>query len=252
MKSLTIYILLLMSLNLHAEDNKIEELYRLNNISGSILIESLDGNSKYQYNVNESERFIPASTFKIPNTLIVLEEGLIKDPADVIKWDGVKREYASWNKDQTLKSAFQYSCVWCYQRYAKQVGNQKYRAYLRKLHYGNTLTGNDISRFWLDGELKISVQEQINFMRKVHSEELPIQNKHLKTLKNIMLSETHKNYTIWSKTGWSGKDGWYVGYLLIDNKTWLFANHIEINSKTDLKFRKQLTIDSFHALQLIQ
>ncbi len=139
-----------MSLNLHAEDNKIEELYRLNNISGSILIESLDGNSKYQYNVNESERFIPASTFKIPNTLIVLEEGLIKD-------------HASWNKDQTLKSAFQYSCVWCYQRYAKQVGNQKYRAYLRKLHYGNTLTGNDISRFWLDGELKISVLKNCQY-----------------------------------------------------------------------------------------
>ena len=109
------FILLILSINLCAEESKIEDLYKSNHINGSLVIESLDGKNKYQYNVNESERFIPASTFKIPNTLIVLEEGLIKDPADVIKWDGVKREYASWNKDQTLKSAFQHSCVWCYQ-----------------------------------------------------------------------------------------------------------------------------------------
>jgi len=114
-----ILILFVMSINLHAEENKIEDLYKLNSINGSILIESVDGKVEYQYNVSDKENFIPASTFKIPNTLIILEEGLIKDQFEIIKWDGKEREYASWNKDQTLKSAFQYSCVWCYQRYAK-------------------------------------------------------------------------------------------------------------------------------------
>ena len=115
-------ILFVISINLHAEENKIESLYKLNDINGSILIESVDGKVKYQYNVSDKESFIPASTFKIPNTLIILEEGLIKNQFEIIKWDGKEREYAPWNKDQTLKSAFQHSCVWCYQRYAKQVG----------------------------------------------------------------------------------------------------------------------------------
>ena len=118
-------ILLVISVSLCAEEREIEDIYKLNNINGSMLIESADGKVKYQYNVNDKEAFIPASTFKIPNTLIILEEGLIKDQSELIKWDGKEREYASWNKDQTLKSAFHYSCVWCYQRYAREVGDEK-------------------------------------------------------------------------------------------------------------------------------
>jgi len=249
---LKILILLAISVCLDAEERKIEDIYKLHNINGSILIESADGKVKYQYNVNDKESFIPASTFKIPNTLIILEEGLIKDQSEVIKWDGKEREYASWNKDQTLKSAFHYSCVWCYQRYARQVGNKKYLAYLRKLNYGNLLTGRDVVSFWLDGDLRISVKDQINFLRKVHTEELPIQKRHIKTLKNIMLSEENKNYKIWSKTGWSGKDGWYVGYLVTDNQTWFFANHIEIHKNSDLEFRKKLTIETLKILNIVK
>ena len=249
---LRIFLLLVISINVHAEAGKIEELYKLNNIKGSILIESEDGKNKYQYNVNDKESFIPASTFKIPNTLIILEEGLLQDQMETITWDGKEREYAPWNKDQTLKSAFQYSCVWCYQRFARKVGDKKYHEYLHQFDYGNLLTGDDIARFWLDGKLRISVKDQIRFLRKVYTEDLPVQKAHIKTLKSIMLSEEHNNYKVWSKTGWSGKDGWYVGYLIIDNKTWFFANHIEINKKSDLEFRKKLTMDTLKALDIVQ
>ena len=81
----------MISINLHAEENKIEALYKLNNINGSILIESVDGKVRYQHNVNNKEIFIPASTFKIPNTLIILEEGLIKNQFEIIKWDGQEK-----------------------------------------------------------------------------------------------------------------------------------------------------------------
>ncbi|MFA3792922.1 penicillin-binding transpeptidase domain-containing protein [Aliiglaciecola sp. SL4] len=252
MNFLKVILLLIISVNSYAEDKKIENIFTSNHITGSILIESLDGKVKYQYNVDDTESFVPASTFKIPNTLIFLEEGLIKDQFEVIKWDGKEREYASWNKDQTLESAFQYSCVWCYQRYAKQVGDEKYHDYLRRFDYGNFLTGDDITRFWLDGELRLSVKDQINFLRKVYSEELPIQKGHIRTLKRIMLSEENKNYNIWSKTGWSGKDGWYVGYLVSGNETWFFANHIEINKNSDLTFRKKLTMETLKELSIIK
>ncbi|MCF2950141.1 hypothetical protein L0668_18665 [Paraglaciecola aquimarina] len=252
MKYLVLLVMWAFSTSIYAVDDEIESLYKANNINGSILIESIDSKVKYQYNINDKESFIPASTFKIPNTLIILEEGLIKDQFEVIKWDGKEREYAPWNKDQTLKSAFQYSCVWCYQRYAKLIGDGKYHTYLRKFNYGNILTGDDVTRFWLDGELRISVKDQINFLRKVQAEELPVQKEHIRTLKNIMLTDNQKHYKIWSKTGWSGKDGWYVGYLVTSNKTWFFANHIEINKKSDLGFRKELTIETFRVLDIIQ
>ncbi len=252
MNVLKFCILLILSSNLCANENPIEALYKSNHINGSLLIESLDGKEKHQYNVNDQESFVPASTFKIPNTLIILEEGLIKDSSEVIKWDGKERAYASWNKDQTLKTAFQYSCVWCYQRYAIKVDDKKYSQYLAKFNYGNLLTGNNIERFWLDGDLRMSVKDQICFLRKVHAENLPVKKQHIKTLKRIMLSENNENYKIWSKTGWSGKDGWYVGYLVTNDQTWFFANHIEINKNSDLKFRKNLTIEAFKAIGVIQ
>lgn len=252
MNYLTIFMLVVVSFSAHAEEKSIARLYSENSIVGSILIESADGSIKHQYNVADNESFIPASTFKIPNTLIILEEGLIKDQREIIKWDGKERTYAPWNKDQTLKTAFQYSCVWCYQFYAKQVGDEKYHSYLRKFNYGNLLTGDDITRFWLDGDLRISVKDQIKFLRKVYAEDLPVQKQHIKTLKNIMLTDDEVDYKIWSKTGWSGKDGWYIGYLEADNKTWFFAHHIEINTQSDLALRKKITLQIFKMLKIIQ
>jgi beta-lactamase class D len=246
-----IFILLMISSSLHAEEAQIEALFKSSDITGSILIESGDGAIKHQYNVNDKDSFVPASTFKIPNTLIILEEGLIKGTSEIIKWDGKEREYASWNKDQTLKSAFQYSCVWCYQFYARQIGHKKYHEYLRKFNYGNYLTGSDIARFWLDGDLRISVDDQIKFLRKVYAEDLPVKNSHIKTLKSIMLSEENEGYKVWSKTGWSGKDGWFVGYVLVDEQEWFFATHIEVTKKSDLALRKKLTMESLKLLKII-
>lgn len=246
------FISIVLSFNLHAGDGDFKKLYESNNIKGSILIESLDGSIKYEYNVIDKDGFVPASTFKIPNTLIILEEGLIKDLSEVIQWDGKKREYEPWNKNQTLKSAFQVSCVWCYQHYAKQISHEKYHDYLRRFNYGNGLTGEDIERFWLDGDLRMTIKDQINFLRKLYNETLPIKNKNIKTLKNIMLSENNETYKVWSKTGWSGKDGWYVGYLTTKNETWFFANHIEVNNKSDLKLRKIITMEGFKNLNIIQ
>ncbi|WP_289029141.1 penicillin-binding transpeptidase domain-containing protein [uncultured Paraglaciecola sp.] len=252
LKYFGLLVIWVLSANIYAAQNKIESLYRANNINGAILIESEDGKIKYQYNVDDKESFVPASTFKIPNTLIILEEGLIKSDSEVINWDGVEREYAVWNKDQTLKTAFQHSCVWCYQRYAKKLGHTKYHKYLRDFNYGNQLTGSEITRFWLDGDLRVSVQDQVNFLRKLYAENLPIQKPHIKTLKSIMLSESNSQIKVWSKTGWSGKDGWYVGYLVVNEQTWFFANHIEINQSSDLALRKKLTMEAFKALKIVQ
>ncbi len=252
MKYLGFLVMWAFSIHIHAAEKEIESLYRSHNINGSMLIESADGKIKHQYNVNDEESFVPASTFKIPNTLIILEEGLIKDASEIIAWDGVEREYAPWNKDQTLKTAFQYSCVWCYQRYAKKVGHKKYQAYLSDFNYGNQLTGNEITRFWLDGDLKVSVKDQMSFLRKLYAESLPIEKQHIKTLKSIMLSESNSQIKVWSKTGWSGKDGWYVGYLVVNEQTWFFANHMEINHRSHLVLRKELTMDAFKALNIVQ
>jgi len=232
-----------------ADDNGISELYKKNGIEGALLIESLDGNIKFIHNTVRAEhRYLPASTFKILNTLIALEEEVIKGNKEIIKWDGNDKGWGAWNKDQTLSTAFSLSCVWCYQEFAKKIGNERYIKYLVDMSYGNKKTGKDVTSFWLEGDLGISVIEQIDFIRKVYLEKLPFKNKNIQLLKKIMLVDETPIYTLSAKTGWANRlkdqHGWYVGYIEVNGKTWLFANNVHISSKGDLRLRKQLVIES--------
>lgn len=231
-----------------AEDAKeagISKLYDSVGVTGSILIQSLDGEVEYSNNLQSvNEPYVPASSFKIPHTLIALEEGIIKDQVEVIPWDGVTRGYAPWNKDQTLATAFAHSCVWCYQGFTKKIGDSTYKQYLAAFDYGNGKTGSNTPHFWMDGDVRISVREQVNFLRKVYRGELSVKPKNIEILKDIMQVEETPSYSLWAKTGWQGPHGWYVGYVETGDKVWLFANHVEIESMSDLGHRKKITLDA--------
>jgi beta-lactamase class D len=236
-----------------ANEEDISKLYLAAGIEGTLLIQSLDGRIEYQHNASKiDESYIPASTFKIPNTLIALEEGAIKDQFETIRWDGVKRQYEPWNENQTLATAFSRSCVWCYQRFSIKIGDTKYKQYLRDFDYGNRQTGQNVSTFWLDGDLRVSVREQVNFLRKVYLEQLPIKPINNEILKDIMLSEETPRYKLRVKTGWKNQHGWYVGYIETEDNVWFFANHIEIKSSSDLELRKDLTMKSLKIKGIIK
>jgi len=236
---------LLFSSMLLAEDADIEQLFINEGVEGSLLIESLNGVEQYTNNSAKAEQaHIPASTFKIPNTLIVLEEGVIKDQFEIIAWDGVERRYAPWNQDQTLATAFARSCVWCYQRFATQIGGARYLHYLDVFEYANKKTGQDVITFWLEGDLRVSPREQINFLRKVYLEQLPVKPGSIKILKEIMLVEETPAYTLRAKTGWKGQNGWYVGYVEVGDEVWLFAHHMIINDQVDLPLRQKMVLDT--------
>ena len=73
--------------------------------------------------VRSGEGRLPASTFKIQNSIIALETGVVGDPdKDVFKWDGVTRSIEAWNKDHTLRSAIAVSAVPVYQEIARRIG----------------------------------------------------------------------------------------------------------------------------------
>lgn len=241
----TLIFLLLLPSALLANDADIERPYIEMGVDGTLLIESLDGRVKYSHNSAKAKQaHIPASTFKIPNTLIALEEGVITDQSEVIKWDGIERAYAPWNSDQTLSTAFARSCVWCYQRFAKEVGDSRYKYYLDAFDYGNRATGQDVTTFWLEGDLRVSPSDQIAFLRKVYLGLLPIKVENIQILKEIMLVEETPAYKLRAKTGWKGADGWYVGYVENDKEVWFFAHHMVVNDPTDLQLRAKMVIDA--------
>jgi beta-lactamase class D len=113
-------------------ENILEKYMKDNNVSGTVVIKSLKSGKTYIYNKERSEnKYLPASTFKIVNTLIALQEKIVKDENEIIKWNGKDYGMAVWNKDQNMKTAFATSCVWFYQELSKKIGNDIYLKYLK-------------------------------------------------------------------------------------------------------------------------
>ncbi len=239
-----------------ANGNDIEGIFIKNGIEGTIIISSLDGTREFIHNKKRSDqRFLPASTFKIPNSLIALHEKAIKDQNEIIKWDGKDKGWKPWNKDQTLKTALPESCIWFYQELAKRIGNKSYLSHFNNIQYGNKETGPVLTTFWLNGDLAISAREQIQFLKKLYKNELPFSKSHMDLVKKLLVVKSTPNYVIRAKTGWAmriaNQHGWYVGYVVKNDETWFFATNIEIKIKQDARFRKELTLQALKIKKII-
>lgn len=161
--------------------------------------------------------FAPASTFKIPNSLIALETGVAEGPEFALAWDGVERSVESWNRDHVLRTAYQNSVVWYYQELARRIGAERMQHFVDAFDYGNHDIGGGIDQFWLAGALRISPRQQVEFLRRLHEGALPVSAVNLGImLDDVMVHERRVDGTlIRAKTGWADSDvrniGWFVG-----------------------------------------
>lgn len=227
-----------------------------NSVNGTVVIESLNLHKTHVYNDKRSKvRFLPASTFKIINTLISLQERVVKDENEVIKWDGQDRGMADWNRDQNMKSAFQISCVWFYQELARRVGKDVFVSYLKKMNYGNSKTGERFDSFWLDGDLRISAIEQIEVLKNIYKEKYAFDSKNYEILKTLMIVDKNENYVVRAKTGIavsvSPNIGWYVGYIETKDDVNFFACNIDLMKPEQIKMRKEIVYAALRELKII-
>ena len=119
--------------------------------------------------------YVPASTYKVPHALIALETGVVADAdKELIRWDGQVRSIEAWNKDHTLRSAMAVSAVPVFQQIARRIGTERMKKYLDAFQYGNREVGPEIDRFWLDGPLKTSALDQIEFFDRLRRGDLPL------------------------------------------------------------------------------
>lgn len=240
----------------NAADSVISDIFDQKGVDGTVVIASLKSGQTFIHNdVRARQRFSPASTFKIMNTLIAVEEDAVSSTNALFKWDGHIYAIPDWNHDQTLSSAFKASCVWCYQELARRVGAEKYVVYLKHSDYGELKSEFSTTTFWLDGSLQISALEQIDFLMKAVRRQLPFSERTYETLEQIMLMEKTSVYSLWAKTGWATRVkpqvGWYVGYIRTSNDVWLFALNMELDNEKDLFLRQQLVLDTLRAKGII-
>lgn len=206
-------------------------------VGGSFLLYDLKQN---RYVAHDSARcregFLPASTFKIPNSITGLETGVIPDTSFVIKWDGVKRSIDAWNRDHTLASAIRVSCVPYYQELARRVGVERYRELLPKLKFGRMdAQASNVDKFWLEGRSRITPYEEIDFLKRLYLNQLPVSRRSMELTKAILLLDEKPTYKLRGKTGWSNDEkdqthannGWFVGWLERDGNVYFFALNID-------------------------
>jgi beta-lactamase class D len=240
-----------------AQKNDFKRHFQELGVEGSILIYDLNANRVYEHNPQRNATaFLPSSTFKILNSLIALETKTIPDEIAVLTWDGLQRQIPEWNRDLNMKEAFKRSAIWFYQVLARRVGHPQMQKWVTQAGYGNQKIGSpdDIAQFWLEGDLRITPQEQIQFLRRLQNNDLPFSKRSLSIVKDMMILEKTPEYTIRGKTGWVGlgsmgtvlpgtaQVGWYVGYLEKAEKPYFFATNIDIrNDKTDPPARLELT-----------
>src|SRR4030095_6351654 len=201
-------------------------------VKGSFILYDLSKNSYFYYDSARCyEQFIPASTFKIPNSIIGLETGVIADENFVIPWDSVVRQVEAWNHDMDLQTAIKVSCVPYYQELARRVGEVRMKEFVNKFDYGNKNITGGIDKFWLTGALRISQAEQISFLQRLYNEELPVSKRSMEITKKVILLEDTLDYKLRAKTGWGDMGslsiGWFVGWIEKGNNVYFFATNIK-------------------------
>jgi beta-lactamase class D len=108
--------------------------------------------------------------------------------------------------------------------------------------------------------MQISINEQIEFLKKLYMHQLNgFSDKSINTVKGIMLYESTPQYKLFGKTGTGDcfEDkflAWYVGFVETDAGASVFAMNIIVDSFDELKnnFRIELTKTILRELKIIK
>jgi len=195
-----------------------------------------------------AEAKLPASTYKIPNSLIALETGVVQDPdKDVFKWDGVKRSIEAWNRDHTMRTAIAASAVPVYQEIARRIGEVRMQKYVDLLEYGNRNIGGGIDQFWLTGDLRIDPIQQVDFLDRLRRGVLPVSKRSQDLVRDILPVTQVGDAVIRAKSGLLGAErgqpslGWMVGWAEKGEARAVFALNMDCNEPRHIADRMNLT-----------
>lgn len=222
------------------EDSSLKKYFDENNVTGTF---GLFDNGTGQFTIYNLSRFkdsayLPASTFKIVNSLIGIETGRISNEKMPIKWDGVVRVFPGgdtaydWNRDMNMEEAFAASALPYFQEVARRIGKDTMQHWIDSLQYGNKQIGNAVDSFWINNTLKVTPDEQMGLVKRLYFAQLPFQKRTQEIVKKLMIRETNANYQLAYKTGLGFREngnllGWVVGWIEENKHPYFFVLNTE-------------------------
>ena len=163
-------------------------------------------------------RLSPASTFKIPHALVALETGVIQ-PDTIERWDGTRHpDQPEWDKDHTVLSAMRPSVLWFFQRIAPRIGAARMHEWLTTMRYGNADSSGEITAYWINGVLRVSPDEQVQFLRQFYAGTLPIAAERQRLVREALVQ---RRGTVQNARGIHNLEGTWPDTVSLNSKTGL-------------------------------
>lgn len=229
---------------------------------GTLLIHDVKKNVTFVHNpVRARQGYVPASTFKILNSLIGLDTGVVTDvdqqkfrfSGETFNVRGKPFLPAQCNEDVTLRTAFRFSCIPVYQEIARRVGMERYKSVGSSLGYGNGKLGAErLEWFWLEGGYAVSAQQQVDLLVRLYHGDLPYSARNMALVKDIMVVEKDPAYTLRAKTGYlfstQPEIGWYVGWLEKGDQVFVFALNLDITKPEHTRARATIVKSALKSL----
>ena len=222
-------------------DNDLKQYFDSRNTEGCFTMLDNSTGKVTVYNLAlDTTRVLPASTFKIVNSLIGLETGKITDEKMIINWDGVQRR-PEWDKDLSMDEAFKVNAVPYFQEVARRIGHDTMKIYIDSLNYGNKKLDGPVDSFWLNNQLKISPDEQLGLMKRLYFDQLPFRKSAQQIVRNVMLQEDNTAYKLSYKSGWGYEEkgyaiGWITGWIEENRHVYFFATLVRSKNRgSDMK-----------------
>ncbi len=259
-------VLLLVALTtsslVHASDQfsntqkELDAIFSEAGVQGTFVLFNVSTNHfVYHDKARASTRFIPASTFKIPNSLIGLSTGAVNSVDEVLPYGGKPQHRKSWEHDMGLRDAIKISNVPVYRELARRIGLQTMRENVSRLDYGNAEIGDVVDLFWLNGPLKISALEQTKFLARLAQGDLPFSSEVQQQVREIAMLEEGDGWVLYGKTGWEVKStahiGWWVGWVVKDQQIFSFAVNIDMPNISDAGKRIEIGKAALKLLEVL-
>lgn len=226
-------------------------------VDGTFVLYNPAADTYIGYDQSRAERrYVPASTFKIPNTLIGLSSGAMQSVDEILPYKGDPQPLIqAWAKDMSLREAIVLSNVPIYQELARRIGLERMRDGIERMDYGNNELGTVVDHFWLAGPLKVSALEQTRFLAKLARGLLPFPQDCQKSVREIVLLEQGENWQLYGKTGWENAPGegvgWWVGWVKKGAHVYAFALNMDLRKAADAGKRVELGKASLKALGVL-
>jgi beta-lactamase class D len=238
------------------ESPGVGDLFNHAGVSGTFVLYDVAADTFIGHDRARAEqRFVPASTFKIANTLIGLAAGAVRDVDEPLPYGGRPQAYKTWEKDMGLREAIAMSNVPIYQELARRIGLERMRDNIERIDYGNAEIGDTVDNFWLRGPLRISAVEQTRFLAALALEALPYPREVQRNVREIILLDQGEGWTLYGKTGWENAPGqgvgWWVGWVQKAGRVYAFALNMDMQNTADTDKRVTLGTASLGALGIL-